>query len=65
MLLLVFRFENYKPNRTELELRQPPKLVNEIPLSIETEGLNSVLKNSENFGPIYTRFFQAIHEFTE
>lgn len=59
------QIENYKPNRTELELRQPPKLVNEIPLSIETEGLNSVLKNSENFGPIYTRFFQAIHEFTE
>lgn len=59
------QIENYKPNRTELELRQPPKLVNEIPLSIETEGLNSVLKTSDSFGTIYTRFFQAIHEFTE
>lgn len=61
----VVQIENYKPNRTELELRQPPKLVNEIPLSIETEGLNLVLKNSESFGTIYTRFFQAIHDFTE
>lgn len=59
------QIENYKPNKTEIELRQPPKLVNEIPLSIETEGLNLVLKNSESFGTIYTRFFQVIHEFTE
>lgn len=59
------QIENYKPNKTELELRQTPKLVNEVPLSIDTEGLNLVLKNSESFGTIYTRFFQVIHEFTE
>lgn len=59
------QLENYKPNRADLELRQPPKLVSVMPLPIETEGLNFVLKNSESFNTVYTRFFQAIHEFIE
>lgn len=58
------QIENFLPNRVDLALRQMPKVVSIIPFSLETESINSALKNTDSFAKIHTKFIHSLHEFS-
>lgn len=57
--------ESFRPNKSDMDLRQAPKIVLEMPLKIDTGEINMVLKKSEHFGSVYSKFLQLLCDFMQ
>lgn len=57
--------ESFRPNTSDNDLRQTPKIVLEMPLKIDTGEINMVLKKTELFGSVYSKFLQLLYDFMQ
>lgn len=56
--------ENFLPNRVDVELRQQPKAVTLIDFPLENLELDVNISHPSTFGPLFTRFFTSVKDFT-
>ncbi|KAF8004186.1 hypothetical protein HF325_001634 [Metschnikowia pulcherrima] len=56
--------DGFRPSKPDLELRQPPKIVNFIDFPLSDLGLETKLSNPGSFGPLFTRFIQSTRAYS-